>query len=38
MTIKKVLETTHEITKLIKYSPQRENLFRNIKCDMAPGS
>ena len=35
-TVKKVLETTHEITKLVKYSPRRENLFHTIKVEMAP--
>ena len=33
-TIKKcntMKETTHETTKLVKYSPRRENLFRDIK-------
>ena len=25
------LETTHEITKLIKYSPQREAIFQKVK-------
>ena len=37
-TMKKALETTHEITKLVKYSPRREGLFHNIKGEMAPGS
>lgn len=36
-TMKKALETTHEITKLVKYSPRRENLFNTIKGEMAPG-
>lgn len=29
--IKNALETTHEITKLIKYSPRREGIFKEIK-------
>ena len=37
-TVKKALETTHEITKLVKYSPRRENLFHTIKGEMAPGT
>ena len=36
--MKEALETTHEITKLIKFSPRRDNVFRKIKEDMAPGS
>ena len=34
--MKAALETTHEITKLIKYSPRRENLFDSIKEELAP--
>ena len=29
--IKNALETTHEITKLIKHSPCKEGIFKNIK-------
>lgn len=36
--MKKALNITHEITKLIKYSPRRENLFKSIKGDIAPGT
>ena len=36
--MKMALETTHEITKLVKYSPRREGLFDQIKCEMAPDS
>ena len=36
--LKSAMETTHEITKLIKYSPRRENLFKNIKGEIAPDS
>lgn len=36
--LKKALETTHEIIKLVKYSPRRENLFNTIKGEMAPGT
>ena len=32
------LETTHEITKLVKKSPRREAIFRHLKEDVAPGS
>ena len=31
--IKDALETTHEITKLIKYSPRREAIFREFKAE-----
>ena len=34
--MKTALETTHEITKLIKYSPRRQNLFDSIKEELAP--
>ena len=37
-TVKAALETTHEITKLIKYSPRRGQLFDEIKDDIAPGT
>ena len=37
-TVKNALDTTHEITKLVKYSPRRENLFWDLKDSMAPGS
>ena len=30
------LEVTHEMTKLIKLSPRREHLFREIKDQLAP--
>ena len=33
--IKSALEVTHEITKLVKYSPRREFLFRQIKDEIA---
>ena len=38
--MKSSLETTHEITKLVKYSPCREALFREIQLqdDSAPGT
>ena len=37
--IKAALETTHEVTKLIKYSPRREGIFRELKSahDLAAG-
>ena len=34
--MKAALETTHEIMKLIKYSPRRQNLFDSIKEELAP--
>lgn len=36
--MKIALETTHEITKLVTYSPRRESLFHTIKGEMAPGT
>ena len=35
--MKDALDTTHEITKLIKYSPRREGIFRSLK-DTLPSS
>jgi hypothetical protein len=35
--MKEALETTHEITKLIKYSPRREGIFNKVK-DSLPAS
>ena len=35
--MKDALETTHEVTKLIKYSPRREGIFNKVK-DSLPGS
>jgi hypothetical protein len=29
---------THEITKLVKYSPRRECIFRELQGEMAPGN
>jgi hypothetical protein len=37
-TMKAALETTYEITKLIKYSPRRGQLFGELKDDIAPGT
>ena len=34
--MKSALEVTHEMTKLIKLSPRREHLFREIKDQLAP--
>ena len=34
--MKTALETTHKVTKLVKYSPRRQNLFDDIKEEMAP--
>ncbi len=36
--MKNSLNTVHEITKLVKYSPRRESLFNAIKDDMSPGN
>lgn len=36
--MKNALDTTHEITKLVKYSPRRESLFNVIKDDITPGN
>ena len=36
--MKKALDITHEITKLIKYSPRRESLFRRIKDEIGLGN
>ena len=36
--MKTSLETTHEITKLVKYSPRREGLFDQIKGELTPDS
>jgi hypothetical protein len=35
--MKEALKTTHEITKLIKYSPRREGIFNKVK-DSLPAS
>ena len=34
--MKSALEITHEITKLVKYSPRKEYLFHQIKDELAP--
>ena len=34
--MKSALATTHEVTKLIKYSPRRDALFQNLKSGIAP--
>ena len=36
--MKSALETTNEITKLVKYSPRRERLFDEIEDNIAPGT
>ena len=36
--LKAVLETTHELVKLIKYSPRREALFREVKGELGEGN
>ena len=36
--MKSALETTYEITKLVKYFPRRGQLFDEIKDDIAPGT
>ena len=37
-TMKKMLDTVHEITKLVKYSPRRQAIFEKLKEEIAPGS
>ena len=37
-TMKKALDITHEVTKLIKYSPRKEVPFLCTKDDIAPGT
>ena len=36
--MKDALETTHEVTKLIKYSPRREGIFQKLKENLPAGS
>ena len=36
-TMKKMLDTVQEITKLVKYSPRRQALFEKLKEEIAPG-
>ena len=36
--MKAALEATFEITKLVKHSPRREQLFHKVKEEIAPGS
>ncbi len=36
--MKDALDTTYEFTKLIKYSPRRDEIFRRLKEDMPPNS
>ena len=36
--MKKVLEITYEITKPVKYSPRRQNVFDKLKDSVQPGS
>ena len=38
VNMKKALEITDEIVKLVKYSPRRENLFYYIKDELAPAT
>ena len=35
--LRSALDTTHEIVKLVKYSPRRETLFRDIKDELTEG-
>ena len=37
-TMKRALDITHEITKLVKYSPRRDSLFQQLRDEMAPGN
>ena len=34
--MKAAIETTHEITKLVKYSPRQEGVFDQFKSELAP--
>ena len=34
--MKSALATTHEVTKLIKYSPHRDSLFQSLKSELSP--
>ena len=34
--MKSALATTHEVTKLIKYSPHRDSLFQKLKSELTP--
>ena len=36
--LKNALDTTHEISKLIKYSPKRDAVFQKLKAEIQPGS
>ena len=36
--MKDALDTTYEITKMIKYSPRRDEIFRKLKDEMPPNS
>lgn len=35
-TMRDALDTTHEISKLLKYSPKRDSLFEKLKQELAP--
>ncbi len=37
-TMKRALDITNEITKLVKFSPRRDNLFNKLKNEMSPGN
>ena len=36
--LKNAMDTTHEITKLIKFSPKRDAAFQKLKAELQPGS
>ncbi len=36
--MKRALDITNEITKLVKFSPRRDNLFNKLKNEMSPGN
>ena len=38
VSMKKALDTTHEITKLVKYFPRRQNIFNRLKDEISPGT
>ena len=37
-TMKKALKTVHEISKLVKYSPRREAMFKKLKEEISSGA
>jgi len=37
-TMKRALDICHEVTKLVKYSPRRQNAFNKLKEELSPGN